>query len=87
MNNEYRRLKQKYDDISKQISNLHKEQSHIRNLMEEVCTHENLIKVDPEPFFDLIDVVDEETKFKCNDCYRYFSKEEIDLMKTKPNKN
>lgn len=81
MNDEYRRLKQKYDDISKQISSLYQEQSRVRDLMEKACTHENLIKVDPEPFFDLIDIEDKETKFKCTDCYRYFTNEELDIMK------
>lgn len=77
MNDKYRRLKQKYDDISKQILDLHAEQRNIRDLMEQVCTHENLIKVDADPFLIDIDVEDEETKFKCVDCYRYFAKEEL----------
>lgn len=75
MNDKYRRLKQKYDDISKQISDLYTEQRNIRDLMEQACTHENLIRLDADAF--LVDIDDEEEKFKCKDCYRYFTKEEL----------
>jgi hypothetical protein len=77
LNDKYRRLKQKYDDISKRISDLHAEQRNIRELMEQACTHENLLKVDAEPFLVDIYVEDEEAKFKCADCYRYFAKGEL----------
>ncbi|WP_121616618.1 hypothetical protein [Virgibacillus halodenitrificans] len=79
MNEKYRRLKQKYNDIDKQISNLHAEQREIRNLMEQVCTHENVIKMDIDPFLHI--KVEEETKYKCTDCYRYFTEDELKVAK------
>lgn len=78
MNETYRTLKQKYDDINKQILDLHKEQRKIRNLMEQACTHKNLIKVENDGFMTSFEIEEEEEKFKCKDCYRYFSKEQVE---------
>ena len=70
MNTEYHQLKKEYDAITETILELYQKQGEIRNLMEKACTHERLVEVESDPFED-------ETKFKCKDCYRYFSKEEI----------
>ena len=70
MNTEYHRLKKEYDEITQTILDLYQKQGEIRDLMEKACTHERLVEVQPDPF-------EEETKFKCKDCYCYFTKEEI----------
>lgn len=80
MNEEYRRLKQKYDDISKQIAILYAEQRDIRDLMEKVCPHENVIKVETDPFLVDFGIEDDEPKNKCTDCFRYFTDKELDEL-------
>lgn len=70
MNATYRRLKKEYDDIEQTILNLYRKQGDIRALMEQACTHVRLVEVQPDPF-------EEETKFKCKDCYRYFTEDEL----------
>lgn len=69
MNDTYLRLKKEYDDITKQISSLYTKQRNTRELMEQACIHNNLIEVDSDPFL--------ETKYKCKDCFRYFTQEEF----------
>lgn len=77
MNAEYKRLKQTYDDLGDQISKLHEEQGRIRELMEQACTHEHLYKVESNPFLADMDLEEEETKYKCLDCYQYFLENEL----------
>lgn len=81
MNAEYLKLKQEHDEITVEIQKLNKKQNEIRKSMREVCTHENTIKVDNGLYYDELIGIEEETKFKCTDCYRYFTKKELDQLK------
>lgn len=70
-------MKQRYDEIGKKIADLYVEQGRMRDLMEEACTHENLSKEKDYSF--LSDVfTEDEGNYKCDDCYRYFTKEEVE---------
>ncbi|MFY0516275.1 hypothetical protein ACOMCU_00395 [Lysinibacillus sp. UGB7] len=81
MNEEYKRLKAEYDQVGREISALHDRQNELRDLMEEACTHSDLLKIEPDSYLVGIGVEDDEVKYKCKDCYRYFTKEEVEVMK------
>lgn len=83
MNNNFKNLKQRYDEINEQIRKLQKEQIKIRNLMAKECPHENLICIEPDPFLLENDLEDNEVKYKCRDCFEYFTKEEVKQMNNK----
>lgn len=76
MNEQYRKLKKKYDELDEQILAMHMEKQRIRDLMEEVCTHEDTHEVDPDPYS-----YDDEPKHKCRDCYRYFTESELKALR------
>lgn len=83
MNEEYKRLKAEYDQVGREISALHDRQNTIRDLMEEACTHFDLLEIIPDSYLVSIGVEDDEIKFKCKDCYRYFTKDEAAAIKAK----
>lgn len=83
LNNNFKKLKQKYDEISEQIRKLQKEQVKIRDLMAKECPHENLIRVESDPFLLENDLENDEVKYKCRDCFEYFTKEEVKQMNNK----
>ena len=77
LNARYRELKKQYDEISVQIRELYAKQRAIRDKMAKACTHKRLDKVEPDPFLMNIGVDEEETRYKCRDCFGYFTEEEI----------
>jgi hypothetical protein len=77
LSNRFKILKQRYDEIGEQIRKLQKEQIEIRDLMAKECPHENLIRVKPDPFLLENDLEDDEVKYKCQDCFEYFTEEEV----------
>lgn len=83
MNDEYKQLKSEYDQVGREISALHDRQNELRDLMEKVCTHSDLLKIIPDSFLVGMGVEDDELKYKCKDCYRYFSEEEAAAVKAK----
>lgn len=80
MSNNYKNLKQRYNEIREQIRKLQMEQIKIRNLMVKECPHENLIRLEPDPFLLENDLEDDEVKYKCQDCFEYFREEEVKQM-------
>lgn len=81
MNAEYKRLKKEYDEIGVEIQKLHEKQNEVHGLIQEACTHGRYSEVQPYYPMDFMGSDDEETKYKCKDCYRYFTKEEFDSHK------
>jgi len=73
MSEKLRRLKQKYDEIDKTIMNLHANQRDILELIKEECTHSELIEL----YSDSIYNDDEESRYKCKDCYQYFNELQV----------
>lgn len=75
MDNQFQILKQQYNEIGSQIKELRKKQRSIREKMSEVCSHENPIKLDSDFILSGIDETD--LKYKCQDCFEYFTEEEL----------
>lgn len=72
----YEALKKEYDAIGDEIRKLHQQQNQIQKEMSKACPHppEALIKVDNEGPFGLDEWDEEEEKYKCTQCFRYFTK-------------
>jgi hypothetical protein len=68
-------LKEKYDILAKNIAAMHTEQNLILGLIQKVCSHENFTKLMQFTLFD--EDEDDEVKYKCNDCYCYFTESEL----------
>lgn len=72
MNLDYQGYKAWYDELGHEISKLQERRREVRDLMEKVCPHENVAAIESDPFLVAIEVEDDETKYKCQDCFAYF---------------
>lgn len=65
----FEEYKQEHDEIVNQINSLYEKQMNVLELMQKVCPHEHVYRInDPSPYPMIYEEDDEEEKFKCKDC-------------------
>lgn len=79
INKDIQILKQKLNDINRQLLSLEEEKKLVISSIESECLHIDIERIEPENQFDHL-------KFKCKDCFMFFDNEE-ELIKAQKNFN